>query len=81
AYNKLVNNSGKDVWGLYKNGLMSFALTQDGKVGSRVVRHEVFHKVFWEYLTPAERISALALARETFGKQSAEQLEERMAEN
>jgi hypothetical protein len=80
-YNKLVNSEGKKAWGLYKKGIISFARMKNGKVGSRVVRHEIFHKIFWEYLTPAEKVSALNLAREKFGDQNAKELEERLAES
>ena len=80
-YNKLVNSEGKKAWGLYKKGVISFARMKNGKVGSRVVRHEIFHKIFWEYLTPAEKVSALNLAREKFGNQNAKELEERLAES
>jgi hypothetical protein len=79
-YGQLVNNQGKQVWGLYKNGVMHFAKLASGGVSSKVVRHELFHKIFWEYLTPSEQIAALSLAREKYGNLSAEALEEALAE-
>jgi len=80
-YNKAVNSRGEKVWGLYKNGVLHYATLPTGEIGSRVVRHELFHKIFWEYLTPAEQVQTLNTARGVFGDLSAEQLEERLAEN
>jgi len=80
-YGQLVNAQGQRVWGLYKDGVMAFARLASGKVSSRVVRHELFHKIFWEYLTPAEQIQVLNLAKETYGNLSNEGLEERLAES
>jgi hypothetical protein len=79
-YGKLVNNQGKQVWGLYKNGVLHFAKLASGGVSSKVVRHELFHKIFWEYLKPSEQIAALALAQEKYGNLSPEALEEALAE-
>lgn len=80
SYTKLVNSRGENVWGLYRNGVISFAELASGNVALSTVRHELFHKIFWEYLTPGEQIQALNLARETYGEQTVEQLEERLAE-
>lgn len=79
AYNTLVNSRGQEVWGLYKNGLMSFAQTANGKVGSKIVRHEFFHKIFWEYLTKAEQTHVLGLAQDKWGNLDPEALEEKLA--
>ena len=81
AYNKLVNSEGQNVWGLYKNGVMSFAKLASGGVSSKVVRHELFHKIFWEYLKPSEQIAALNLAKQRYGEMDEVALEEKMAED
>lgn len=81
AYNKLVNSQGQNVWGLYKDGVMSFAQLATGGVSSKVVRHEIFHKIFWEYLTGAEQVAALNLAKDKYGELDLVALEERMAED
>lgn len=60
---------------------MEFARHKSGRVGSKVLRHEFFHKVFWEYLTPGEQLLAIGYAKDTWGDIPMEQLEERMAEN
>lgn len=78
-FGELLNKRGQKVWGLYKNGVLNFALNANGKIGSRTVRHEVFHKVFWEYLTPAEQVHVLNLAKQKWGNLSAEGLEEKLA--
>lgn len=80
-YNSLKNSQGDLLWGQYKSGLMEFARHKSGRVGSKVLRHEFFHKVFWEYLTPAEQLLAIGYAKDTWGDIPMEQLEERMAEN
>ena len=80
-YGQLINARGETVWGLYKNGITSFARLANGKISSRVVRHELFHKVFWEYLTPAEQVQALNLAREVYGELGVVELEEKLAES
>ena len=79
-FNSLQNSKGERVWGLYKNGLIEIARSKKGRIGADVVRHEFFHKVFWEYLSPAEQAYVLGLAKEKWGKMSSEQLEERLAE-
>lgn len=60
---------------------MEFARHKSGRVGSKVLRHEFFHKVFWEYLTPGEQLLAIGYAKDQWGDIPMEQLEERMAES
>jgi hypothetical protein len=38
-----------------KNGLINIATSPDGQLGYKVLRHEIFHRIFNEYLTPQER--------------------------
>ena len=81
-YNELVNSRGKKVWGLYRDGVISFARLASGGLSSKLVRHELFHKIFWEYLTVEEQLQALDIAKDNYGDNlNAEQLEERMAED
>ena len=79
-FNELVNSQGQAVWGLYKNGVMSFAQLASGGVSSKVVRHELFHKIFWEYLKPAEQMQVLSAAQDKYGDLDPESLEEALAE-
>lgn len=81
AFNVLQNSKGEKVWGLYKNGLMSFVRHSSGKIGKRIVLHEFFHKVFWEFLTHGERMHLLSLAQEKWGNLSTEALEEKLADD
>ena len=78
-FGELMSKRGEVVWGLYKNGVINYALNANGKVGSRTVRHEMFHRIFWEYLTPAEQSHVLGLAEQKWGNLSAEALEEKLA--
>lgn len=48
------NNKFNEDWnGAYKEGFLYFA--SDGTVGKKLLRHEIFHKIFNEYLTEEER--------------------------
>jgi hypothetical protein len=48
------NNKFNEDWnGAYKDGFLYFA--SDGTVGKKLLRHEVFHKIFNEFLTEDER--------------------------
>ena len=69
---------GKNNWGLFKNGIV-YVLSEDGKTSSKVIRHETFHKVFWSYLTPVERIKVLELAKQKYGNKDQVALEEDLA--
>jgi len=71
---------GDKLWGQYKNGITSMVKHASGKVGTRVVRHELFHKIFWEFMTPEERFRALDLAQAQWGPADAVKQEERLAE-
>ncbi len=51
AFNEKFNTTGKA--GAYTKGLIY--LVTDGKAGMQVLRHEIFHKIFNEYLTEEER--------------------------
>lgn len=72
---------GKENWGLFKDGVVYVTKDSNNKVGSKVVRHEAFHKVFWNYLTKDEQVRALALAEERYGKNTKLELEERLADD
>lgn len=51
AFNERFNTTGKA--GAYTKGLIY--IVSDGKAGMQVLRHEIFHKIFNEYLTEDER--------------------------
>ena len=72
---------GKENWGLFKDGVVYVTKDSNNKVGSKVVRHEAFHKVFWNYLTKDEQVRALALAEARYGKNTKLELEERLADD
>jgi hypothetical protein len=78
-FGQLMSSRGEVVWGLYKNGAINYALNANGKIGSRTVRHEMFHRIFWEYLTPAEQAHVLGLATEKWGNLDEVALEEKLA--
>lgn len=77
--NHMFYRLGKRNWGLYKNGIISVARHRSGKVGSKVVRHEVFHKIFHEYLSSAEQTAAYKIATDAFGALPHRALEESLA--
>jgi len=45
----------KEDWGVVKDGVIYLAENEDGTFFRRVVRHEVFHKIFRSYLNSNER--------------------------
>ena len=51
AFNERFNTTGKA--GAYTKGLIY--IVSEGKAGMQVLRHEIFHKIFNEYLTEDER--------------------------
>jgi len=56
---------GDNVWGLFKNGVLYILKNEDGTVHENIVRHEVFHKIFNQYLTTGEQ----RLFMESFNKE------------
>lgn len=78
--NQMQHGLGKNNWGLFKDGIVHIARHASGKVGSKVVKHEVLHKIIWQYLYPHERQMLWELGREKFGNLSDEALEERIVE-
>lgn len=58
---------GKNNWGLFKDGIVHVARHSSGKVGSKVVKHEILHKIIWEYLAPHEREMLWQLGISKFG--------------
>lgn len=55
---------GTKAWGFYKKGLIYLENTKG--IPSKVIRHEVFHRIFNYHLTNAERKSLLAIARRDY---------------
>jgi hypothetical protein len=54
-------------WGAYKDGIIYLTQNADGTVWDNIARHEVFHKVFNEYLTPKEQSRVQEMAKKEFG--------------
>ena len=75
---EMQHSLGKNNWGLFKNGIVYVIEDKDG-VKSKVVKHEAFHKVFWNYLTAIERLTLLDLARAKHGDKTTIELEEDLA--
>jgi hypothetical protein len=70
---------GESLLGLYQKGKMFFKQEPDGTVFSNVVRHEVFHKVYNDYLSNRDR-SAISKEFDPEGKMTPIQLEEALAD-
>lgn len=58
----LVVTGGKEAWGYFKQGIIYLLEGAEG-IGQKVVMHEVFHKIFAENFTQAERNKLIAIAR------------------
>lgn len=80
SMNHMQHQLGKNNWGLFKDGIVHVARHSSGKVGSKVVKHEILHKIIWEYLAPHEREMLWQLGISKFGNLSPEALEERIVE-
>lgn len=80
-FNRLQNSKGQAAYGLYKEGVIHLMQSKEGFVSKHVLRHEIFHKLFWEYLTTEERLRVLDLAREVYGNLDVAALEEKLAED
>lgn len=77
---------GEDLKGLYLNGVAYVLKNEDGTVSEQVLRHELFHKIFNEYLTKADRKKLRLSAKRVFPDtdikgMSAIEFEEFMADN
>ena len=58
--------AGESAWGLYKDGIMYLTKNEDGTTYENIARHEVFHKVYNEFLTPEEQIKVDEMAKKEF---------------
>jgi hypothetical protein len=47
--------AGEDLWGLFKNGTVYILKNENDRVYKNVVRHEIFHKIFNQYIREEER--------------------------
>ncbi len=56
----------EEAWGLYENGVIYLTKNEDGTTYENIARHEVFHKIYNEYLTPKERKEIDAMAKKEF---------------
>lgn len=64
---KFVSDLAKEeVWGHYKAGILYLSQNAEGRVLDRIARHEVFHKIWNEYLTEKERKEIREKAKEIF---------------
>lgn len=70
---------GENLLGLFQNGQILLR-EDDGSVGSKVVRHEIFHAIYNDYLTPKERATVTS-AFDPLGKMTPQNLEEAMADH
>lgn len=80
-FGKLQTSKGRRAYGIYKNGVITLMKSRDNFVSRHVLRHEIFHKLFWEYLTTEERLKVLTIARQQYGNLPTKALEEKMAED
>lgn len=71
----------KESWGLYKDGIIYVESDEHGNVRENVLRHEVFHKIFNQYLTGPQRDAMYALKRAELGDLPFIDLEEAMAQS
>ena len=74
----LVGNS----WGLFKDGIIYLRANPDGTVKHQVVRHEVFHRVFWMGLTRTQQLDILGKASDRYNIsiENEKSLEEHLAD-
>ena len=70
---------GEDLLGLFQDGKILLR-EDDGSVGSKVVRHEIFHAIYNDYLTPKER-QRVSEAFDPLGKMTPQNLEEALADH
>lgn len=45
------------VLGMYHKGVVYMLKDSKGNIKENVVRHELMHKIYWDYLTPKERVA------------------------
>lgn len=70
---------GEDAWGIFKDNIIYLRKNPDNTVYSKVVKHEVFHMIFNNYLTTQERakfIQAMKDADPRLNYMTPEQLDE-----
>lgn len=79
-YLKLKTSEGRLAYGLFKNGVITLMRSEDNFVSKRVLRHEIFHKLFNEFLTAEERLKALQMATQRYGNLHPLILEEKLAD-
>jgi len=73
---------GIKAYGLWRDGVIYLQTNKDNKVNTRVIRHEVFHEVYNNYLTNKERSKLLKIARRDYSlnDQTDVQVEEFLAD-
>jgi len=79
-------NDGEHSWGLFMDGVIYLLKGEGNTVYKRIARHEAFHKVWHEYITPDLRegvVSQLILENESFKRrydETSEAYEKRIEE-
>lgn len=73
-----LQNPGENLLGLFKDGQVLLR-EDDGSVHANVVRHEIFHSIFNDYLSQRER-NSIAKAFDPQGKMAPTDLEESLAD-
>ena len=63
---KIDTMAGTKAWGFFKDGIIYLSQDKDGNTYENVARHEVFHKVWTEYLTREERDKFIDIAEKEF---------------
>lgn len=70
---------GEDLLGLFDKGKIYLDATEDGSVYDKVLRHEVMHKIYNEFLTDAEKIG-LRLELDPAGTMNSTEFDEMLAD-
>lgn len=75
---KSINGDEKQL-GLYKKGVVHLLNNSDNTVYENVLKHELFHKIYNEYLTAKERSSVFVAFKEELGTEDIGDFEELLA--
>ena len=78
---QMLRQFGKELFGSFMNGVIYLEKNDKGNIYEEAIRHEVFHSIFRQYLTTAERNVLLTAGRQQYGMPaaSANDIEEKLA--